>query len=129
MNLGEWKKACVKSVLYPLIPILVYFLVMAVFEDSNIDPHMYFIVSLMFTATYILFSTLGWFFIGLPTHWIATNYFNQNIIVYLVSILMFSIALIGFTGLIGALLYGGVAVVQMVLFLFVKKHNKPLKRD
>ncbi len=114
IELGNWESAVRKSILIfgGCSVILCLFV--------NGGPLFIFVLG----PFYLFFSLLGWYFIGVPCHWVISKYTNGHVLYYLAAVVVFaSVLVFSVGGYIGGF-FGTAALLQSLIFLFyLKKWN------
>lgn len=113
-----------RAILMSFIPFMVLFWSN---ESSYVSIDLYYFYnSIIFVGLfYFIFSIIGWVIFGLPTHFIATKFFNGSHWCYLGGFLLFSVMVIFISGGIDTLwFYSGVAGLQIALFLWCFRRSR-----
>ena len=113
-----------KAIFMSFIPFMVLFWSN---ESSVVSVDLYYLyTSIIFVGIfYFIFSIIGWIIFGLPTHFIATKFFNGSSLCYMSGFILFSVMVIFISGGIDTLwFYSGVAGLQIALFLWCFRRNR-----
>jgi len=117
--LVSWSRAIVRSVLMSYIPVMLFFLITGWSGGLKQPDTIGLLFSLLFVfPIYLLISIVGWCLIGIPTYWIASKYYNQSGWCYTVAVSPFLIYCLAAQFYPFNLLIGGVAVIQVALFVY-----------
>ena len=123
MNLGQWDKGVIKAILITSLIVPAYALVELGIPDS-LDAlaglGMFF---LLFYSVYLLFSVIGWVFVGFPSHWVICKFGSGRLVWYLFAVGLFSMV-IYFTFKEVAVVYGMAALAQALLFKHYAYYSK-----
>lgn len=113
----KWEQAVRKSIIISGLGMVLMGLVLPAenFADIFIG-HPIFVIPFFF-----IISMLGWFFIGIPCHWLINRFTNGSALYYVFASLIVSVAFILFVKDRFGFVLGLLAVVQCLIFIYYLK--------
>ena len=119
----KWEQAVRKSILVSGLGIVLVGIVLPIEFFAAI-----FIVHPMFVIPFFfIISVLGWFFVGIPCHWLINRYTNGNSLYYVsASMVVLLVFVLLIRNRLGVVL-GVLAVVQCLIFVYYLKRKGTIK--
>lgn len=118
MELGNWDKAIIKTILLVSLIAPIYFLFAMGVPRSLGYISNFAVILLMFYFNYLLMSVVGWAVVGLPVHWLISKYGGGKLIWYLLAVVLLTGLMVVTIKHPIALIYGAAALIQVLLFKY-----------
>lgn len=118
MHLGNWESGVVKaifmtSLVAPICLVAGMGMPHSVSEIAGLG-----MILLLFYSTYLFMSVIGWACVGFPSHWFICKFKGGRLVWYVLAVVLFAAAMSLLFQYVMGLIYGTVALIQVLLFKY-----------